>query len=318
MKRKILFSVTSLLLGATILGACTDVNYKVTFKNYWFTDANVPTASTETLTYDVSFEKSNGIAEGYSVEYTNGKYTASLSMLTENGKDIYRYETSLTIDVQYTYKKDVSESFTDTVKTRVDLERNAKLTPISSHKEILNHAPTLNPTSLKEGYTLVNYTVDTTYSGNGGKTVVTNNATNKKETNTFSFEDKYTWLDNEELLLALRGISQSATTSNFYVYAPFSSNVQTIKAAFGSKTTGVEFEFKKDGADTATKAVIDYYPVTLSIDSKNSGSSQTVWIAATDDVMNNTHRNVILRMQMPVSYSLGTLVYTLESATYSK
>ena len=60
MKKKSLASVTALLLTAGILCACTESNYKVTFKDYWFADANVPTASTETLVYDVSFEKSKG------------------------------------------------------------------------------------------------------------------------------------------------------------------------------------------------------------------------------------------------------------------
>lgn len=314
MKRKSLISLTAFLVCASVLTACTETNKKVSFTEYWYKDSGVTTASAETLEYAVSFKKGNGITDGYSADYTSGVYTTSLSV-TDDGN--YLYETSLSIDVTFTYGRAQTETFTDTVKTSAVFKKDKKLTPISSKREIVGHSPTNAPTALASCYSVVNYTVETKYAGGGGKTTIINNETKTKITPSFTYEnDDYTKLDNEQLLLALRGISQSATTSSFYVYAPFTGVPQLVDAAFQAKKKGTEFSYTKDGA--AFSGVIDYYPVTLSINDKNSGAAQTLWIAETNNPMSNDHRNVILRMEVPVSYSLGTLVYELKTANFSK
>ena len=104
----------------------------------------------------------------------------------------------------------------------------------------------------------------------------------------------------------------------FAVYAPFTNAVQTIKASFASKEEGTEFTFKKDAEEEKKSRVINYYPVTLSIDAENPGQSQTAWIAETGNAKDNLYRNVILRLETPISYNLGTLIYELSSAEFSK
>lgn len=309
MKRKTILSVTALLVCATTLSACSGANNKITFKEYWFENVGyTPNFVTETLVYDVEFEKGSGLStNNYTVEYTNGTFETKLTL--EEG--YYLYETSLTIDVTYLYG---SETFTatDTTVSWVKFEDSALMQPISSHKEIKNHVLNSDGSALA----VYDYTLDTEYATDHktGSTKLVDNTTPKKDDKPFEIEDKYTYLDNEQLLLALRGISQTTSSGAFSVYAPFSTVVQTINVSFGSKVEGEEFSFEKNG--TPFKNVVNYYPVSVSINAQSSGATQTAWIAATGDSSSNTYRNVMLQLKTPLSHNMGTLVYKLKSANF--
>ena len=310
---KKLISALALTLSATTLIACGAPNQKVTFKEYWFADANVtPSTVLEELVYDVEFEAASGLASNdYKVDYKNGEYKTKLT-LTEN---VYRYETSLTIDVIYSVGSETLEK-QDTMTSWVEMEKTAKLQPIASHKEFVSHTPANGGSSLETCFIKYAYSVDTTYDENGlgGKSVVVNNETEKTLEKTFTVEDKYTCLDNEQLLLALRGLSQSTTSAAISTYAPFSGTVQTLNVKFSSLAKGTEFTFERGG--TSVKEVVEYYPVSLSINAQLPGATQTVWIAKTDNAQSNKNRNVILQLETPLSYNLGSLIYKLTSAKF--
>ncbi len=310
---KKLISALALTLSATTLVACGATNQKVTFKEYWFADANVtPSTVLEELVYEIDFEAASGLAGNeYKVHYQNGEYKTKLS-LTEN---VYRYETSLTVDVVYSVGSETLEKH-DTMTSWIEFEKTAKLKPIASHKEFVNHSPANNGTSLETCFIKYDYTVETTYNENGlgGKCVIVNNETEKSQEKTFTVEDKYTYLDNEQLLLALRGLPQSTTSAALSVYAPFSSTVQTLNVNFSTLAKGTEFTFERNGA--SVKEVVEYYPVNLSINAQLPGATQTVWIAKTDNAQSNKNRNVILQLETPLSYNLGLLIYKLKSAKF--
>lgn len=316
MKHKTLLAVTSLLLAGTLLASCSSSN-KISFKNYWFKDAEVPQGTTETLVYDVAFEEGSGLADdSYALAYTNGTYQTTFSLAEKDGVKIYRYETQFSIDVTYSYGSE-SETFSDYVKSWVEFERSANLRPIASHKEYVSHSPVSGATSVADSYTKYHYSVDTTYASGAqsGQAVVTNLETQAAQTDSFEYEDKYTYLDNEQLLLAVRGLYQSASTSNpFYCYDYGKKSVQIVNAAFGSKQEGATFAFSKNGS--AYNGVVDYFPLELSLDAENPGATQTLWLAETEDSRDNTFRNVIVKMETPLSYNLGSLVYTLKSAEF--
>lgn len=316
MKNKTLLAVTSVLLAGTLLASCSSGN-KISFKNYWFQDSEVPQGATETLVYDVTFEEASGLADdSYSLAYTNGTYKTTFSLTEKDGAKIYRYETEFAIDVTYSYGSE-SETFSDYVKSWVEFERSTNLRPIASHKEYVSHSPASGATSVADSYAAYHYSIDTTYvsGAQSGQTVVTNLETQKTQTDSFEYEDKYTYLDNEQLLLAMRGLYQSASTSNpFYSYDYGKKSVQTVKATFGSKQEGTTFSFTKNGA--TFNGVVDYFPLELSLDAENPGATQTLWLAETEDSRDNTFRNVIVKLETPLSYNLGSLVYTLKSADF--
>ena len=74
-------------------------------------------------------------------------------------------------------------------------------------------------------------------------------------------------------------------------------------------------DFTMDG--TAVKQEIDAVEVPLIYRTTPSGQQQTLVYAATTDTNNNTYRNVLLSMEVPVLQSLGTLVYRLKEAAFT-
>ena len=330
MKSKKLISILALVLGASILTACSDAGKKTAFSGYWYQNAATPEVGVqrtdETLVYDVSFTAGSGLkSAGYELDY-NGEYTTTLSIQTVEGKTVYHYDTKLAVNVTYIYQGK-TETKQDEVTSHVEFETATNgLRPIRSEKTIKNHSPKNSASSLESCYSVVNYTVTTEYnsSASGGSCTVVNldAKENGSKKSSFSVKDEYTCLDNEQLFFALRGVNPSVSSSpSFSVYDAFKRSVLTVKASYGSKVEGKEFKFNKyNAAESAfkeNKANIDYYPVSVAIDADMPGTTQTVWVAATKNSQSNDNRNVILRMENPLYYSLGTLTYTLKSAQFS-
>ncbi len=321
MKRKTIKSILALFLGATCLTACSTAQ-KVSFSEYWRADSATKQDITERLEYAVTYE-SNDSDTPYSLDYTNGKYVTELTTQTNaDGKKIYCYKTELTVTAVFVLDGEIAE-FNDKTITEVQFEQSSALRPVYSRKEFVNHSPvsglsSVTPTSLSECYSTYDYVVETTYADNGeGKCVLTNNDKESVRENDFALDvDKYTYLDNEQLLFALRGIKASASSSyTFMVYSPFASVGQKVKATFSSKE-GTEFSYRRDGADV--KETIEYYPASIVLDEKNSGTTQTAWYAAITNPQTNTYRNALLRLEVPLAYGLGTLTYQLTSADFAK
>ena len=319
MNRKSIFSCVALVLAAACFTSCVNSNQKVIFSRNWQKDnTHFQSGLTEELVYDITFEKSS-INGSYSLDYQNGTYTTKLTTEQVNGKIIYCYETKLEIDVLYECGQN-SDTFQDVVYSWVKFEDVDKaLRPIASHKEIISHSPSNSASSLEECYYSLNYVVDITYNEDySGNTVITMLNAEEPTEYQYSFQmktDKLTGLDNEEILFALRGVNPSLSqTAKFTVYSPFVDNLQTVKATFGTESS-IDFSFRQNGE--LTKDTIQYYPVDVVLDEKNPGNTQKLWIAKNTNSILNKYHNVILKMEMPVYYNLGTLVYTLTSATFS-
>ena len=319
MNRKSIFSCIALLLTASCLTACSNTSQKVVFSSNWQNDNIVSINDlTDTLEYDITFEKSSAVGE-YQIDYKNGKYTAVLKTEQLGDRTIYAYETTLTIDVTYEYDQE-SVFFSDRVYSLVKFEKADKsLRPISSHKEVISHSPEKSAQSLDACYRTLDYVVDVTYNEDysGSSTLALKNGdTTDESQNSFQMDtDKFTCLDNEQLLFALRGVNPSLTTSpKFNVYNPAIKMTQLVNGTFSAETAA-DFTFARNGE--TKQRTISYFPVSIVLNGKNAGATQKVWVAKNTNIQNNTYRNVILKMEMPVYYSLGTLVYTLKSATFS-
>ncbi len=323
MKRTFLKTLATLSLCATCFTACAGTNQKVSFSDYWRADSISKQDLTETLEYEVKYE-SNNITSAYTLNYTNGKYVTQLSTATEaDGRKVYIYKTELTITATYVFNGEVAEC-NDTVKTEVKFEQSSSLRPIYSRKEIKSSSPTeslsSDPTQLSQCFNEYDYTIETTYSGNAGagnSKITLNGEEPRTSEDSFTLDtEKFTYLDNEQLLFAIRGMRASANVaSTFMVYSPFAKTGQKIKTTFSAKE-GTEFSFLRDGI--AVKETIEYFPTSIVLDAKNPGATQTAWYAATTNPQDNTYRNVMLRLETPVSYSHGTLIYTLKSANFAK
>ena len=325
MKRKNVLALAALLISSTLLVSCTNQNQKVQFSEYWHKDMNTPSATVlEQLTYKVETDTSNAAsANSYSVDY-NGTYTTKLEKDAENN---YVYTTELSVTAVYDYGTGKSPELTDNVKSTVVFQNAANaLKPVRTEKEIVSHSPVNGDIDANTDFNALksHCKVVVDYSKNESSVYNLLRAENEngyKTTEKIEIKDKdakkYSYLDNEQLLFALRGVNPTTTASpTLLVYAPFSGVVQQIKATIGTLAIAEDFAFQSVDSGAEVKADISYYPITLSINAKNSGAAHTVWIAKTTDSNSNQYRNVMLKYEAPIAYNLGKLVYTLTQADF--
>lgn len=325
MKAKKLIPLFALMLGLSSFGGCANADQKIAFSNYWNQDSTATAeAINETLTYDVTFEAEETSLVDYKLSYTDGKYTTNLVSAMEDGKTVYTYKTVLNITAHYNLNGSVYSSNDVVTSTVKFFAGEYGLQPISSEKEIKASSPTASYGTLEECYQTYHYTLKVAYNADGsaGTSTITQyslsdpSATPISEEKSFDIDQKkFSYLDNEQLLFALRGIKNSTTSAKFLVYSPFSVAVQKVACSFSTEASA-EFSFHKNGSEEKVKSAITYRPVTVVLDEQNPGATQTAWIAKTTTPTNNTNRNVMLRLETPLSYGLGTMVYTLSSVSY--
>ena len=333
MKSKKFIALALGVAGATLFVSCSN-SQVISFNANWYYDTTTKntTENVETLKYNVSFEKTEGLFSGsYLAHYGDGTYVTELKTASVNGETVYEYKTELSIPVTFEHRAsgEVSETFTDSVITVAQFKTpTAGLAPVASEKTVKCHSPIgAEASTLKDCFTEYNYTVAVTYEDTAASYTITDaigNVVPVKEgesvgvkTGKFTASQKnYSYLDNEQILLALRGIS--ASSQKFVTYYATERNMKTISVSVGDKK-GLETEFTLNGAANPTaKKNISYYPYTIKFASKNnSGASQEIWVAETTNPLQNTYRNVILRMKMPISYNIGNLIYTLTEATFA-
>ncbi len=316
MKTKKLVLAIAAVLGATTLAACTDNNQKILFNDYWQKNWVTEETVDETLTYDVKFEKGGGVdTVNYDFSYGTGSYITHLQSNAQG----YEYTTTLTLPVSYQFNG-ATETFTDIVTTKVTFRRSDEgLEPIASEKKIDSHTPlNLKAKKIEDCYAHYKYAVTTAYENGAGKSTVeydkTKDIEKRQVPSKFNYNSgKYSYLDNEQAILALRAIPNDISSGSFNVYNPAEKKMERAKFSF-SAATGIEFHHTVNGAPLTQKN-INYRPVTLSLDAKDAGPSQTAWIATTaEDTTKNVNRNVLLRLEDPLAYSFGKLIYTLVSA----
>ena len=336
MKKKIITAISAVLMTATLLSSCSTVSQKLQFSPNWTQNTLGNTGaivSAETLTYEVSFEDGTSLNEEYySVTYcpnTNGSYVTTLQANTE--EDGYTYTTALTIEVKFELADGTSEIFTDSVTTTTVFKSTANaLQPVRSEKTVVSHTPrNVSATDLKDAYLAYDYTILTEYNADctggtvtytdRGKTLISAEQYPATKTSSFTIDkEKYTYLDNEQLLFALRGLSSTVLASNrtVNIYDASTAKVQAVNIK-PSTADSDKFTFSVNGTPLAADTVIEYIPVSVSLNTENAGAPIEAWYAKTTDASNNTYRNVMLMMQTSVSYNIGSLRYDLKSAQFA-
>lgn len=336
MKKKLITAISAVLLSTTLFASCSSASQKLQFSPNWTQNTLGNTGaivSEETLIYEVSFQASTSLNEDYySVTYCpngNGSYATTLQANPE--ADGYTYTSVLTIEVEFKLADGTAEIFTDSVTATTVFKSTANsLQPVRSEKTVLSHTPrNVKATKLEDAYIAYDYTVLTEYDADctsgtvtctdRGKTLIS--AEQYPATKTSSFEidkEKYTYLDNEQLLFALRGLSSTVLASQrtVNVYDSSTNKVQEVNIKPDSEDSD-KFSFSVNGTPLSADTVIDYIPVSISLNAENTGSPVKAWYAKTTDPSNNTYRNVMLMMQTSVSYNIGLLQYDLKEAKFA-
>ncbi len=331
MKLKKLAPIFASIIGLSSLAACTQPNEKVAFGEYWRPASLETDAFSETLVYSVDEKEPLSIMYDYNLAYENGTYTTNLVYDTKTG--IYTYSTVLSIDAVYTWNELSSGPLHDSIVTETKFyASSAAFSPISSKKRVISHSPmNTTPISLEDCYTVWNYAVETTYSENAESvnSVITSykvKYTGDKEECTNEIKDepsttgdvtidhsKHNYLDNELFPLILRAIPNNESSAKVQTFNPFAKRTQKIALNFSADASD-EFTFKINGNDV-TKT-LTYRPGTMVLDERNPGGTQTAWIAKASNPQSNEYHNVILRLETPIYYGFGDLVYKLTSATW--
>lgn len=336
MKKKLITAIFAILMAATLLTSCNSASQKLQFSPNWTQNTLGNTGaieSEEVLTYEISFEDGTSLNEDYySVTYcpnSKGSYVTTLQANAE--VDGYTYTTVLTIDVEFKLADGTAQVFTDSVTTTTVFKSTANaLQPVRSEKTVLSHTPrNANAQTLEQAYLAHDYTIFTEYNADctGGTVTYTDRgktlipAEQYPATNTETFEidrEKYTYLDNEQLLFALRGLSSTvlSTQRTVNIYDASTDMVQGVNIKPDTADSD-KFSFSVNGDPLAADTVIEYIPVSLSLNATNEGSPIKAWYAKTTDSSNNTYRNVMLMMQTTVSYNIGSLRYDLKEAKFA-
>lgn len=316
MKKKNLLAVLALSLTVAMAAGCSN-NTSITFTSNWYSGRESGIlAGTETCTYDVAIKADSASNNSYSIICKNGSFVTTLT--ADPQTELYTFTTTLTMDVQYVFDGQTSPLVTNQTTT-VATFRSALhgLQPVSMTRNVYATSPAgISPQSLKECYAVYRYTEEITYNdaGNRGKHVRTDlageNETKVGDLNkNFSISNKHSYLDHAQLACALRAINSSSSQTAL-AYNTAQRTVQTLTISKEDTVTlSLNFNFNSTPM-TSMKCT----PVTVAISAQNSGGTQTYFIAKSSED-SNKNRSVLMQMEIPLSYNLGTLLYTLTDVT---
>ena len=322
--KKIRLAGLALVAPLCLLCACT-TQTPLSFSANWYSDTALNENISDTyehLEYKVEFKEAE--EKDFSVAYDPGTYTTTLkselaTLPDGTSETVYVYSTELKISGRYTFNGETSDTFEDSVSSEV-MFRNVKkgLAPVSSTKTVKTTSPVQNADSLEESFKEYHYTYDVSYNVELTEAKITftdlNAETPEPAETTVAIAEGGTYLDNEQILFALRGLDLS-TQKTFRSINPVVNNVQTVSIYSPSSTTvslsGAEIDGVTDDYEIAA------YAVNLGYQTSFPGGTQVAYYAQTV-ATNNTYRNVLLYLEVPVMQSLGTLRYTLVKAQFAE
>lgn len=320
--KKISIAALALLMPLSALCACGGTTPTLVFNANWYKNTALKAnlgGTLEQLEYEVSFEPAS--QDGFRIEYTDGVYKTKLENakvdLDNDTREGYILTTELTLSVRFCLGSEKSEIFQDSVHTQAQFLSAAEgLKPLRSSREVKSHVPVDNaPGSLADSYLFYEYTYTTEYNDDlTAADVVFNNLTDgTNRSDSYDIEGAGTFLDNEQILFALRGLDfSSAPTFRSVNY--IAGKTQEVAVESLAETT-YEESFEADGK-TVT-APISAYDLTLGYKGKDRGLPQKLIYAKTTDSASNAYRNVLLSLEAPVLHSLGTLCYKLKTARFT-
>lgn len=219
-------------------------------------------------------------------------------------------------------------------------ESQHSLEPIYSERTVLSHTPT---SMTSDNVSWFSYTSAISYDAAGENATLTftdNWGALSEEDRTVSdyvykysitsepsemsgLRNSYSAFDNEQLIFIARGLSYSASSSESIVVLSETAGAQTVAVACQDRAdTSCSFLLSSTNASTGTTTVTrlsgtDIYAAQVSFSLTNagyaSGAARTVYYA-----QESGYYNAPLRMEIPFTYSAGTITYTLTSLAHTE
>lgn len=335
--KKITYLAPLMALPVLLLAGCRGATPAVGLSANWNKDTMHSSLDApkeiESLTYAVTFEGAD--RDAYAVHYGEGVYTTRLECrmldLGEGEQQYgYYYRTRLDLPVWFTINGQESEHFDDYVESEVwFMNFDNALQPVKSVKTASSYTPLgSTPASFESDY-YVHYADNLTVEYNRALSEATLNRTftertsssetaeEKKIENQKTAITKENFFDNEQLLLMLRAVDlSSAQTFNTIDTSSNKTQSQLRTTAATAAPFAASFTLTEGDAEPRTvQADIDAVTTQMSYSKGMSGQAQSLVFAAKTSNENNVYRNFLLQMETPLDFSLGTLKYTLKSAT---
>jgi len=317
--------------------------------NYRYIQPNFTEDKSEIIKYKVTQDKETAGNTSYSVEYAEGEYTTTFyakkfdkTLIDEEYRDaypddltVYCYKTELTFpSVTFKMKNSEESKLFDEGESTVTecyfTDVNSHLRPLYSKLTTSCHIPAEYQTSdINETYEVVHETVTTSYKydGTAAKTVIADEVDSaNNSTKTVGELDKTdnSLIDVCGLNTAVRAMQLSASfTQVISVYSPaggmqnytFTGSADALgeeerKAYEGIMSAdGINLYKAEDGKSLNTVCV------TAALNADMKGVSQKYWFAAIENAKNNRGRTTMVKMSVPLAFSLGTLNYSLKEIT---
>lgn len=317
------FLTLFVLAPLTMLCACGGTISNLSFNANWYKNTSLKdnlAGTNEELEYAVTCKSQEGAK--IQVEYSDGVYRTKLQngqVGIDDSQEGYIYTTDLSVKVRFTVNGMTSETFEDSVHSEVQFLSAARgLKPIKSLKQVHCHAPlTDSPASLDSSYAEYDFAYEIGYNSDLSEANVayTNNLHSQNNTTTnYSLKGDGTFLDNEQLLFALRGLDLSIPVT-FRSLNLVQDKMQQVSVTTLDQSTAA-VDFVADGQDVRQDALA-VNSVTLRYAGSGAGQPQTLIYAKTTDSSSNLYRNVLVEMQVPLYFSLGTVTYQLKNAQFA-
>lgn len=324
--KKIRFAGILILFPLLLLSGCGGVTPTLNFSANWYKRTDLTNNIEEThelLEYNVSFDPVRS-ENGFALSYQDGLFKTELHNDYDEakGRGVYVLSSELTIKVSFELQGKKTDTFEDRVFSEARFLSAAEgLIPVSSRKEVVSHVPyTENPLAIEACYNFYDYTFETVYDSSlsRAETVFTDKTAPDKEPTrrTYELKGDGSFLDNEEILFALRGLD-FVKNMTFRSINTVTGKVQNviISEVSDCPKEHLDWSFEADG-QTVNTGDIEATSIMLSYSGANAGQPQSLVYAKKADPLSNTYRNVLLELNAPVSYSLGTLHYRLSKATF--
>ena len=320
--------LTFLLLAAplALLAACGNPTVTLSFSPNWYENpVNYNISDTyEFLEYAVTFEKP--ASEGdLRAEDDEGTYTAELSSasVSQDGKSRigYRYTTRVHATGRYSLGGR-SKEFEESIVSEVwFLGPSDALRPVRSVKTVDAFAPYPSATRVEDAATHYNYTFSVEYNEALTRAQVSYDDLlhdENDDTATVKIGGSATYLDNEEMIFALRGaeLVSGLTFRKLYPVKQGSWKKATVALQSAPADMVYRDSFAIGGTEEARS--VEATTVILGYSGGNTGGTQSFTYAKRIADGVNTYRNVLLSMRAPLLYGLGYLNYKLKSAQFTK
>lgn len=264
---------------------------------------------------------------------------------------LYVYKTELNISGKYVLKSDATKAyaFYDVLETVCYFRPAAQnLQPVYSYQKVINTSPAAISTGSIDGAYVATYAVYETHYNKACTQATIETTTyesaadvgvegkGEKTTKKLGLSGKsgHSNFDNSQLRAAVRAFTLSGgATRTFNVVTPQNGGVQSVSASVSSPVELNDIE-NSTIINALNGAPEDYIffdgtvenkkenekdrnyrfnAVRLSINASLQGTMPVMWYTTVENNDLNTTRCVLLRMSTPLSFSMGTLDYSLKA-----